>query len=170
METASLAIDSVRFFESFQAWAMERVLDAARRAGTAADAASIPGSNGGGTVQGLLGHMVDADIHWLNRWLGNEHSRLQMPGAWRTVAEVEAAWRADQPRRNAFFADLDEERLRAQFGFYRGDPPAYERYILWQTILHAHNHATHHRAEVSALLTTAGFAPEGVDMFEYLRC
>jgi uncharacterized damage-inducible protein DinB len=165
----SLAIESIQMFERYQRWAMERVFDSARSAGDAADGAVIPGSNGGGTIHGLLGHMVDADIHWLNRWLGNERSKLQMPGAWPTTLEVEAAWRADLPRRAAFFAGLDEAALRREFSFYRGNPETHEHEILWQTILHAHNHATHHRAEVCALLTTVGFAPQSVDLLDFLR-
>lgn len=164
-----LGVETLQLFERYQQWAMERIFAATRLAGGATSGAVIPGSNGGGTVHGLLGHIVDADIHWLNRWLGNERSQLQMPGAWPTVAEVEAAWRADLPRRNAFFSALDEDRLRAEYGFYRGNPPTYDRQILWQTILHAQNHATHHRAEISALLTTVNFAPESVDMLDFLR-
>ncbi|MEO8541061.1 MAG: DinB family protein [bacterium] len=169
MSLSPLSIESVQMFEAYQGWAMERVFAATREAGSAISAGIIPGSNGGGTIHGLLGHIVDADIHWLNRWLGNERSKLQMPGAWPTVPEVEAAWRADMPRRANFFRGLTEEQLRTEFGFYRGNPETYEREILWQTILHAHNHATHHRAEVCALLTTVGFAPASVDMLDYLR-
>ncbi|MGE0599584.1 MAG: DinB family protein [Dehalococcoidia bacterium] len=169
MQTQPLSIEILLTFEDYQRWAMERVLAAAHAAGTAANAASIPGSNMGGTVHGLLGHMVDADIHWLNRWLGNERSGLQMPGAWSTIEEVETAWRTDLPRREGFFRTLDENALRREFGYYRGNLP--ERYsnVMWQAILHAQNHTTHHRAEVCALLTTAGFAPESTDLLDYLR-
>lgn len=167
--TDSLALESVLLFERYQLWAGERVFAAARAAGDAAAGGVIPGSNGGGTVHGLLGHIVDADVHWLNRWLGNERSQLQMPGAWPTIADVETAWRADLPRRERFFAGLDEGALRESYSFYRGNPPVRDTQVLWQTILHAHNHATHHRAEVCALLTTVGYAPESVDMLDYLR-
>jgi uncharacterized damage-inducible protein DinB len=169
MDSQPVSVDIMRLFERYQRWAMERVFAAARAAGPSANVAVIPGSNGGGTVHGLLGHMVDADIHWMNRWLGNERSQLQMPGAWSTIPEVEAAWREDFARRDAFFARLDENRLRAEFGYYRGDPSAYYTNIMWEAVLHAQNHATHHRAEVCALLTTAGFAPESVDLLDYLR-
>ncbi len=167
--TGSLAVESVLLFERYQQWANERVFAAARAAGDSAGAAVIPGSNGGGTVHGLLGHLVDADIHWLNRWLGNERSRLQMPGAWPTIADVEAAWQSDLARREQFFASLDEDALRGSYSFYRGDPPVRDTQVLWQTILHAHNHATHHRAEICALLTTVGSAPQSVDLLDYLR-
>ena len=164
-----LAVESLRFAETYQRWAMERVFAAALAAKESADTITIAGSNGGGTLVGLLGHTVDADIHWLNRWLGNERSQLQMPGAWNTVAEVEAAWRDDLPRREAFFEALTEPELTREYGFYRGNPPSYDRQVLWQTILHVHNHATHHRAEVCALLSSAGCAPESVDMIDFLR-
>lgn len=165
----TLGLEATQLFEQFQQWANGRVFAAARAAGDAANMTAMPGSNGGGTVYGLLGHMVDADVHWLNRWLGNERSTLQMPGAWATIAEVEAAWRADAERRSRFFAALNEETLRSTYSFFRGNPPVRDTQVLWQTILHAHNHATHHRAEVCALLTAAGFAPESVDMLDCLR-
>lgn len=165
----TLAVEAVHLFERYHQWAYERLFAAARAAGDAANGAVIPGSNGGGTVHGLLGHVIDADIHWLNRWLGNERSQLQMPGAWSTLADIEGAWRADLPRRERFFGSLDEEVMRSSFSFFRGKPPALDTQVLWQTVLHAHNHATHHRAEVCALLTTAGFAPQSVDMLDYLR-
>lgn len=166
---ASLAVESVQFFERYQLWAMERVFAAARQAGPATDGGVIPGSKGGGTIYGLLGHIVDVDIFWLSRWQGNEHTAFQMPGAWATIPDIEAAWRADFGRRSSYFAELDEAELEREYGFYRGDPPTYDRQLIWKTILHAHNHATHHRAEVSALLTTVGFPPETIDMLAFLR-
>lgn len=166
---SSLAVESARFFESFQRWAMERVFAAARSAGPATEAGALHGSKGGGTIHGLLGHIVDVDIFWLSRWLGNEHAAFQMPGAWPAISDIEDAWRADLSRRSTFFANLDEAELAREYGFYRGDPPTYDRQLIWKTVLHAHNHATHHRAEVSALLTAAGFPPASIDMLAYLR-
>jgi uncharacterized damage-inducible protein DinB len=164
-----VGVDAIQLFESYSEWAMERLFATARDAGSAVDGGVIPGSNGGGTVHGLLGHVVDADIHWLNRWLGNERSRLQMPGAWPTLTGVESAWREDLPRRREFFLGLSEDRLREKFSFYRGAPETHETEVLWETILHAENHATHHRAEVCALLTTVGLAPPSLDLLDYMR-
>jgi uncharacterized damage-inducible protein DinB len=164
-----LSIETFRFFERYQRWAMERVLRTANALGDSGTQAVVVGSNGGGTLPGLLGHIVDADIHWLNRWLGNERSEMQMPGAWTTITEIAAAWREDLPRRDTFFDGLNEPVLLGEFDFYRGNPPARDRRILWQTILHVQNHATHHRAEICALLTSIGAAPESVDMIDYIR-
>jgi uncharacterized damage-inducible protein DinB len=46
---------------------------------------------------------------------------------------------------------------------------AIERFPLWQTLLHAANHTTHHRSEACIALTALGHPPASVDLIDYMR-
>jgi uncharacterized damage-inducible protein DinB len=114
---SSLSVEQIQFTAAFQDWANERVLRAAEAAAPALAGAVIPGSFGDGSVHGILAHVVGAEIHWLNRWLGNPHSALQGASEWPTVSEVAEAWRGDAARRAGFYGALTEEKLTAEVSF-----------------------------------------------------
>ncbi len=166
---SSLSVEQIQFTAAFQDWANERVLRTAEEAAPALTGAVIPGSFGDGSVHGILAHVIGAEIHWLNRWLGNPRSALSGANEWPTVRDVAEAWRADAPRRAGFYAALTEEQLTAEVSFYRINPPIPDSLLLWKTILHVFNHSTHHRAEVCDALTALGHAPASVDMVEFIR-
>lgn len=165
----SLAVEQVRLTAQFHDWANARVLDAAAAAGPGFLAAVIPGSYGQGGAFEVLAHVVGAEMHWLNRWLGNPRSVVPAATAWPTVAHLREAWEHDLPRRHAFFEGLTEDALRAGYSYYRNNPPVLDTRPLWPTVLHVFNHSAHHRGEVCAALTALGHAPQSVDMIEYIR-
>jgi len=168
-DNLSLSVEQLQFTAGFHDWANARVLDAAAAAGPAFLVAVIPGSYGQGGAFEVLAHVVGAEIHWLNRWLGNPRSVVPDATAWPTVTHLREAWEGDLPRRRAFFQGLTEEALRADYSYYRNNPPVLDSRPLWPTVLHVFNHSAHHRGEVCAALTALGHAPESVDMIEYIR-
>lgn len=164
-----ISLEMVRFTAAFHDWANERILRAAVKAGPGAAAARIPGSYGDGSLHALLAHLVASERHWLRRWKGDTEAKLDGPATWPTLEAVRDAWEAGRAERAQFFAELDEARLLSVCRYRRNQPPVPDERPLWQLILHAFNHSTHHRAEAAAVLTTAGHPPESVDMIDYIR-
>jgi uncharacterized damage-inducible protein DinB len=163
------SLELIRFTAAFQDWANERILRAAVATGPEAAAARIPGSYGDGSLHALLAHVVASERHWLRRWLGDAEAKLDGPATWPTLEAVREAWEAGRAERARFFAELDEARLRSTVRYRRNQPPVPDARPLWQLILHAFNHSTHHRAEAAAILTTIGRPPESVDLIDYIR-
>lgn len=163
------SLELIRFTAAFHDWANDRILRAALAAGPEAAAARIPGSYGDGSLHALLAHLVASEQHWLRRWLGDAEAKLDGPATWPTLEAVQAAWEAGREERARFFAGLDEARLRASCRYRRNVPPVPDERPLWQLILHSFNHSTHHRAEAAAILTSAGYPPESVDLIDYIR-
>jgi uncharacterized damage-inducible protein DinB len=105
-----------------------------------------------GSVGGLLRHMLSSDIVWTARCRGQEPQ----------IDAARLAARADVP---AYWAEVERERLAFVEGCAEADlarAVATEiqgqrvQLPVWQMLLQAFLHATHHRGELSIVLTELG--------------
>jgi uncharacterized damage-inducible protein DinB len=164
-------LELVRWQHRFHAWARRRLLSAARRTGEEdlRRPGVVPGGNEDGSVFSTLAHIVAAERTWLARWQGHQRAPLEGADDFDGLEALEAAWAKVEERRWAWLQALSEEALAEKLRYLSVTRQTHEIFPLWQTLLHASNHTTHHRAEASAGLTALGSAPEGVDLLDYLR-
>ena len=66
-----------------------------------------------------------------------------------------------------FVSSLSQERLAAPLVFMRGGLKLESP--LWGTIAHVFNHQTHHRGQITTLLSQQGRDPGVTDLFAMLR-
>jgi uncharacterized damage-inducible protein DinB len=96
----------------------------------------LPGSYP--TVFALLRHMVESEIYWQDRLEGRaEHDT---PSRWKTMRQLERAWRTLRKRRESWIARADLRR-RVQFqaaGGYTGSVSISECLIHLTTHTHFH--------------------------------
>jgi uncharacterized damage-inducible protein DinB len=128
------------------------------------------------SIHGTLNHMLVADRIWLGRLEGAvlEGDALG-PGGIRSLdQELYADFdqlRGERGRTDAaiesWVGQITAERLAAPFRFIRRGIP-FEA-PLWWLASHLFNHQTHHRGQVSTLLTQAGRDPGVTDLFAMLR-
>ena len=108
------------------------------------------------SVEGNLGHIVAAQMNWLERWLTGRNlvstTDVQQIRGLETMHE---AFDQSHIRLREFVESLNDERLDAALE-YRDSRGTREERPLWQLMSHVVNHGTHHRAETAMAMAALG--------------
>ncbi|GJL83595.1 MAG: damage-inducible protein DinB [marine bacterium B5-7] len=109
------------------------------------------------SIHGTLDHILLGDRVWMGRFTGE----LFTPSALdQNLHDNFTELHAERVRFDAFIIDwihgLDEEAAMADFEYRGIDPPTRRRLKLWFAVTHMFNHQTHHRGQITTLLTQAG--------------
>jgi uncharacterized damage-inducible protein DinB len=128
------------------------------------------------SIHATLNHILLADRVWMGRFTGAVLEDGWMgPGGIRSL-DQELYSDFEQLRRErtktddeieAWVAALTPDRLTANLRYLRKDVP--NEFPLWWAVAHAFNHQTHHRGQVTTLLTQAGHDPGATDLIAMLR-
>lgn len=159
--------DLLLTYARYHHWATDRVLestkpipDEARKADTGLYFRGI---------HGTLNHLLLVDRLWLGRFTGSPYPVRDL------AEEVDAdfATLADSLRREtaawASFVDgHSESELAKPFTYtsMRGAPTTVR---LGEALLHVFNHGTHHRGQISAIVTRLGFPTPETDIVDLVR-
>lgn len=158
-------LDAVRFLFDYNQWANERLLAVAEQVPRERLAERFGASFD--SIHGTLAHVLAAEILWLSRWRGVSPPRLLSAGDFDSLAVIRARWIAQQRDLQAFLDDLTPEKLATPLQYTNTRGKAFS-YPLWQMMLHLVNHGTHHRSELSDMLTRVGAAPPPTDLIVFL--
>ncbi len=150
------ALDQLRAFFEYNAWADGHVLDAAAQLSEDEFARELGASFG--SVRGNLVHALGAQGIWWSRCAGEKIPPLSQ----QDLASVRRTYESSHERLQAFVASLSEDGLDRVFSYVDTQGEPQER-VLGQTMLHLVNHGTHHRAETALLLTALGKPPRQLD-------
>ena len=156
----SLSADTLRLQFEYSAWATQRLLDAA--ATLSPDELTRDFQTTDKSVLGTLAHIFAADRIWLSRVIGQPRSTLVNPED-RDLPLLQTEWPALHQRWRVWMRDLNDADAERTISFQdlRGRPQANQ---VWQIVLHAVNHGTHHRGQVSGFLRAMGHTPPPLDL------
>lgn len=134
-----------------------------------------------GSVHGTLNHLVLTDRAWLVRFTSDPTLLQSLDGttpsfSGRLDQELYADFatlRTERERTDAdvtrWVAGLDDDVLAGPIAYYS---VAYARpyeHPLWWAVSHFFNHQTHHRGQVTTLLSQLGVDPGVTDLVDLLR-
>jgi uncharacterized damage-inducible protein DinB len=128
------------------------------------------------SIHGTFNHLLLADRVWLARFKGvTVPDELLGPGGIRSLDQELYVNFEDLRRERALTDDelsvwvsgLTHERLAAPLVYVRRGQTLESP--LWWAVAHVFNHQTHHRGQVTALLTQQGCDPGVTDLFAMLR-
>jgi uncharacterized damage-inducible protein DinB len=129
-----------------------------------------------GSIQRTFNHLLVADRIWLGRFTGAKLEEGEMgPGGIRSL-DQELYTDFDELRRERTKTDaeletyvdtLTAEALAGSLRFLRRGTTV--EVPLWHVVAHVFNHQTHHRGQVTTLLSQAGRDPGVTDLFAMLR-
>ena len=120
-----------------------------------------------GSVKGTLNHLLWGDSIWMHRLAGLEKPDCALAGSGEFEPEWEKFTAARQALDNAILAwtaglqDVDLEGDLVWFSAAEGRELAKPR---WICALQLFNHQTHHRGQLHAMATAAGFKTEPTDL------
>jgi len=128
------------------------------------------------SIHGTLNHLLLADRVWLGRFKGVTLPDGHMgPGGIRSL-EQELYADFEELRRqraltdtelSAWVSELTPERLAAPLVYFRMGQK--HEVPLWWAVCHLFNHQTHHRGQITTLLSQQGHDPGVTDLFAMLR-
>lgn len=160
----------IRTLYSYNRWATERVLDAARR--LTPEQLHARGEAGHGSIHNTLLHLISTQRSWLSWWdgslLAEEAYRFRLnPTDYPDLTSLRQAWEELERDTQAFVSRLSDADLARVYEMPLPDGSVF-RQTLWQMMLHVANHGTQHRSEVAAMLTHFDCSPGGLDLLYYL--
>lgn len=129
-----------------------------------------------GSIHRTLNHLLLADRVWLGRFTGATLEPGELgPGGIRALDQELYADFDDLRRErsrtddeiDAFVATLTPEALAGNLRYLRAGRVS--QLPLWHAVAHLFNHQTHHRGQVTTLLTQAGHDPGVTDLVAMLR-
>jgi uncharacterized damage-inducible protein DinB len=127
------------------------------------------------SIHGTLNHILLADRVWLSRFNGVAAASGFMAPGIRTL-DQELFEDFEQLRRertatdeeiSTWVAELTDERLAGPLVYLRSGQP--QETTLWWAVAHVFNHQTHHRGQITTLLTQLGYDVGSTDLFAMLR-
>lgn len=121
-----------------------------------------------GSIAATLNHILWDHRVWLARQQGDVATASTV-GARHPYTDAPRDWAAYKQARltldddiKTWCAGLTSADLARDVDWMRGDTPVQTAF--WFNLLHMFNHATHHRGQVHAMLTSAGIDPGSTDL------
>lgn len=117
------------------------------------------------SIHGTLNHLLLGDRIWLGRFLGPP---FQVESLAQELYSDFDALRNERRRTDdeidAFVAGLTSEKLAARFTYRSWVNPQERSAPLWILTTHLFNHQTHHRGQLTTLLSQCGLDPGVTDL------
>ena len=110
-----------------------------------------------GSIHGTLNHLLLGDKIWLGRFQGKPfHARSLDQELYEDFSELQAEREVTDQRIETWAAGLTDEVLSSKLHFTSMVNPAPRTYGMWIAVTHFFNHQTHHRGQLTALLSQCG--------------
>jgi uncharacterized damage-inducible protein DinB len=110
-----------------------------------------------GSIHGTLNHLLLADKVWLGRFEGQPFQVQSLDQElYENFVELRAEREVTDRHIETWAAGLTEEKLASQFQFSSITRPGLRECELWVVVLHLFNHQTHHRGQLTTLLSQMG--------------
>lgn len=134
-----------------------------------------------GSISGTLNHILLADRAWLGRFTSDPERFGSRDLAGQPIVitslaqilydefrELERERERTDEDLLAWTYSLDEQALDSMLE-YKTSRGEMKRQVLWWAVGHLFNHQTHHRGQVTTLLTQAGIDPGATDLVAMLN-
>jgi uncharacterized damage-inducible protein DinB len=164
-------IENYRFLARYNSWMNQRLYAAAGTLGTEERQRDLGAFFG--SIHGTLGHLVVADQVWLKRFAecGADHGTvfaalnsrvLDLPDSYTLDMVLFEEWSDLLAKRVQLDAAIEQWINELPDGFeqrhmrYSNSKGVSRDHPAWQAMTHFFNHQTHHRGQVTTLLTQLG--------------
>jgi len=157
-------LDTVKLLYDYTRWADGRMFDAVATL-TPEQWTKDLGSSLKSTRDTAV-HIVSAQWIWLSRWKGESPKAMFAASDFPTPASIREKWEPLAKQLASFAAEQTEPSLAAPVNYrnLKGEPMGYP---LGHLMLHAVNHSTYHRGQVTTLLRQLGAQPVSTDLVVY---
>ena len=110
-----------------------------------------------GSIHGTLNHLLLGDKIWLGRFEGKSFAVTSLDQElYADFTELHKERTSMDARIDNWAAGLTEDVLAGELHFTSVVNPTPRSYDMWVTVTHFFNHQTHHRGQLTALLSQCG--------------
>jgi uncharacterized damage-inducible protein DinB len=172
-----MKIDEIKLLYEYNDWAGARLLAACARVSPEQYAAPTAIGTGHPGLRATMVHLLDNTWQWRITLQGYYQEPLANEAAYDatelhedafpTLAALRERWMIEQREMWAYLATLTEETLNSTIRYVI--PGVVREHVVWHLLLDAVLHATQHRTEAAALLTSYGQSPGDFDFTKFLN-
>lgn len=157
-------LETIRLLYDYTRWADVKMLDAVAK--LPSDQFTKDMGSSLKSVRDTVVHIASAQWIWLTRWKGESPKAMWAAAEYPTLASVRERWDPLAGELASFVAEQNADSLAKPLHYknLKGDPMAYP---LGQLMLHAVNHSTYHRGQITTLLRQLGAQPVSTDLVIY---
>jgi len=157
-------LETIRLLYDYTKWADGRMFEAAGKLAPEQWTKDL-GSSLKSTRDTVV-HLVSAQWIWLSRWTGESPKAMLAATDYPTQASIREKWESLAGQLAGFVAEQTPSSLAAPVNYknLKGEPMAFP---LGQLMLHAVNHSTYHRGQVTTLIRQLGAQPLSSDLVVY---
>jgi uncharacterized damage-inducible protein DinB len=152
-----MSLELIRDLYDYHRWANRTLFDHVLTLGDEAATRDMGPQWSFPTVLRMFGHIYGADVVWLGRWRGAPPPAFP-GGDIPTMGALRVAWDVFETEQGAYIGALSEADV-ARVVDYKNLSGLPQRAPLWKLVQHIANHATHHRSEISTMVTLISGSP-----------
>ena len=122
-----------------------------------------------GSIHGLLNHMLLGDMIWMSRFEGGGATTPPLNTVlFDNFADLRAARAEQDARIEAFFSRIDSDAIERTFSYINNQG---KDYVESAPVAFAHffNHQTHHRGQITVMLSQTAVKPPSLDLHRILN-
>ena len=157
-------IETIRLLYDYTRWADGRMFDAVGKLTPEQWTKDLGSSLK--SARDTAVHLVSAQWIWLSRWTGESPKAMFAATDYPTQASIRDKWEPLAGQLASFVAEQTEESVAKPVNYknLKGEPMSFP---LGQLMLHAVNHSTYHRGQVTTLIRQLGAQPLSSDLVVY---
>jgi len=157
-------LETIRLLYDYTKWADGRMFEAAGKLTPEQWTKDLGSSLK--SARDTVVHLVSAQWIWLSRWTGESPKAMFSAADYPTQGSIREKWEPLAGQLAGFVAEQTEESLAkpVQYKNLKGEPMSF---LLGQLMLHAVNHSTYHRGQVTTLIRQLGAQPMSSDLVVY---
>lgn len=157
-------LETIRLLYDYTRWADVRMMDAVAKLTPEQFTKDLGSSLK--SVRDTVVHLASAQWIWVTRWKGESPKAMWAAAEYPTLAAVRERWDPLAAELASFVAAQTEDSVAKPVNYrnLKGDPMSF---VLGQLMLHAVNHSTYHRGQVTTLIRQLGAQPVSTDLVLY---
>jgi uncharacterized damage-inducible protein DinB len=163
----------IKVLVAYNRWASQRFFDVLSRLPAELYAREMKSSHGG--IHGTLAHIVDAERHWLTRWLrsretttfaSSEVASLLAPDQLASLSDLRVCGEKTGGEMARFLETLTDQTLQEAVTTTNAQGGTIIA-TYWQMIQHVVNHSSYHRGQIVTMLRQLGVQPPSTGLMRF---
>lgn len=156
-----MTVEDLRHLFDYGHWANGKLFEVIGR--LTADEFAGPLSGPHGSVRNTMVHLLSAEWGWLDRCGGPGRGPQLKPDDYPTPDALRGLWRTVEGHARVFLSTLTDGDVTREVAYSLPAGPTHALTV-GEMLLHAANHGTHHRGQVSLVLRARGHSPDNFDL------